>query len=52
MVVPTGYCLVLKKLELPSVEEFHQCIEERADKISFFVEEIDQPVHEARASST
>ena len=41
MVVPTGYGLVLKKLEqLPAVE-VPQRIEEHADKINFSVEEID-----------
>jgi hypothetical protein len=29
MVVPTNYGLVLKKLELPSVEEFQRRVEER-----------------------
>ena len=51
MVVPTDFGLVLKKLELPSVEEFQQRVEERADEIDLSMEEIDQLVHEARESS-
>jgi antitoxin PrlF len=31
MVVTTDYGLVLKKLELPSVEEFQERVEERAE---------------------
>jgi len=48
MVVPTDYGLVLKKLELPSVEEFQKRVEER--EIDLSVEEIDELVHEARQS--
>lgn len=47
MVVPTDYGLVLKKLELPSVEEFQQRVEERAEEIDLSMEEIDRLVHEA-----
>lgn len=49
MVVPTEYGLVLKKLELPSVQEFQQRVEERADEVDLSMEEIDQLVHDARA---
>ena len=52
MVIPAGYGLVLKKLELLPGVEVHQLIEERADKISFSVEEIDQLVYEASESNT
>lgn len=51
MVVPTEYGLVLKKLDLPSVEEFQQRVEERADEIDLPLEEIDELVHEARESN-
>ena len=51
MVVPTDYGLVLKKLELPSVEEFQQRVEERAEEIELSMAEIDQLVHEARESN-
>jgi antitoxin PrlF len=48
MVVPTEYGLVLKKLDLTSVEEFQQRVEERADETDLGMEEIDELVHEAR----
>ncbi|MCD2201652.1 AbrB/MazE/SpoVT family DNA-binding domain-containing protein [Halobacterium sp. KA-4] len=50
MVVPTDYGLVLKKLELPSVEEFQQRVEERAETVELSMEEVDELVHEARGS--
>ena len=50
MVVPTDYGLVLKKLELPSVEEFQQRVEERAETVDLSMDEIDELVHEARGS--
>ncbi|SFR36489.1 AbrB/MazE/SpoVT family DNA-binding domain-containing protein [Halogeometricum limi] len=49
MVVPTEYGLVLKKLELPSVQEFQQRVEERSDELDLSIGEIDQLVHDARA---
>jgi antitoxin PrlF len=51
MVVPTEYGLVLKKLELPSIEEFQQRVEERADDIELEMEEIEELVHEARETN-
>jgi antitoxin PrlF len=48
MVVPTDYGLVLKKLELPSVEQFRQRVEQRAENVELSLEEVDQLVHEAR----
>lgn len=48
MVVPTEYGLVLKKLELPSVEEFQERVAERADEVELSMAEIDELVHEAR----
>jgi len=50
MVVPTDYGLVLKKLELPSVEEFQQRVEERAETVDLSPEEINQLVHDARSA--
>ena len=48
MVVPTDYGLVLKKLELPSVEEFQQRVEERAETVDLSIEEVTQLVQDAR----
>ena len=50
MVVPTEYGLVLKKVELPSVEEFQKRVEQRADAIDVSPEEVSQLVHEARGN--
>ena len=50
MTVPTDCGLVLKKLELPSVEEFQQRVEERAETVNLSMDEIDGLVHEARES--
>jgi AbrB family looped-hinge helix DNA binding protein len=48
MVVPTDYGLVLKKLELPSVEEFQKRVEERAESVDLTMKEVDELVHDAR----
>jgi len=50
MVVPTEYGLVLKKIDLPSVAEFQQRVEERAVRVDLSKEEVTQLVHEARGS--
>ncbi|ERH00010.1 MAG: looped-hinge helix DNA binding domain, AbrB family [Haloquadratum sp. J07HQX50] len=50
MVVPTDYGLVLKKLELPSVEEFQQRVEERAETVDLSIDEVSELVHEARSA--
>jgi len=50
MVVPTDYGLVLKKLDLPSVEEFQRRVEERAERVDLSMEEVNELVHEARGS--
>ena len=50
MTVPTDCGLVLKKLELPSVEEFQQRVEERAETVDLSIDEINELVHEARDS--
>jgi len=49
MVVPTEYGLVLKKLDLPSVEEFQERVERRADEHTLTMAEIDDLVHTARS---
>ena len=49
MVVPTDYGLVLKKLDLPSVEEFQQRVEERAETVDLPIEEVTQLVQDARS---
>jgi AbrB family looped-hinge helix DNA binding protein len=48
MVVPTEYGLVLKKVELPSVEEFQQRVEEREESVDVSQSEVVDLVHEAR----
>lgn len=48
MVVPTEYGLVLKKVDLPSVEEFQQRVEERAKAVNLSPGDISKFVHEAR----
>ena len=48
MVVPTDYGLMLKKLELPSVEEFQQRVEERAETVDLSIDEVNELVHDAR----
>ena len=50
MVVPTDYGLVLKKLELPSVEEFQQRVEDRAETVDLSMEDVNELVHEARGA--
>jgi hypothetical protein len=50
MVIPTEYGLVLKKLELPSVEEFQQRVEERAETVDLSMEDVTKLVHEARGT--
>lgn len=50
MVVPTEHGLVLKKLDLPSVEEFQQRVEERSDDVDLSLDEVTQLVHEARGT--
>jgi AbrB family looped-hinge helix DNA binding protein len=49
MVVPTEYGLVLKKVDLPSVEEFQQRVEQRADAVDVSPDDVSQLVHEARS---
>jgi antitoxin PrlF len=49
MVVPTGHGLVLKKVELPSVEEFQRRVEQRETDTNLSLDDIDQLVHDGRA---
>ena len=49
MVVPTEYGLVLKKVDLPSVEEFQQRVEQRADAVDVSPDDVSQLIHEARS---
>lgn len=49
MVVPTEYGLVLKKIDLPSVEEFQQRVEGRAGAVELSMDDMDRLVHEARS---
>jgi len=50
MVVPTEHGLVLKKIELPSVEEFQVRVEERSEAVEMKMAEIDALVHDARGA--
>ncbi len=50
MVVPTEYGLVLKKVDLPSIEEFQRRVENRADASDMSLDEVTRLVHEARGS--
>jgi AbrB family looped-hinge helix DNA binding protein len=50
MVVPTDYGLMLKKLELPSVEEFQQRVEERTETVDLSIDEVNELVHDARGA--
>lgn len=49
MVVPTEYGLVLKKIDLPSVEEFQRRVEERAEMVDLTPEDVTELVHEGRS---
>jgi antitoxin PrlF len=46
LAVPTEHGIVLKKMELPSVEEFRERVEER--EVDMDMDEINQLVHEGR----
>lgn len=50
MVVPTDYGLVLKKLKLPSIEEFQERVEERSAEVDLSMNEVTQLVHDARST--
>lgn len=48
MVVPTEHGLVLKRLDLPSVEEFQQRVADREKGVDLSMDEISELVHRAR----
>lgn len=50
MVVPADCGLVLKKLDLPSVEEVQRQVEERAERVDLSMEEANEFVREAQGS--
>ncbi|MFC7076158.1 AbrB/MazE/SpoVT family DNA-binding domain-containing protein [Haloarcula halophila] len=52
MVVPTEHGLMLKKLELPSVEEFQSRVEGRSGTVELSMDDINELVHEGRDSDT
>ena len=52
MVVPTEHGLMLKKLDLPSVEEFQSRVEERSSGVDLTLDDINDLVHEGRESDT
>jgi hypothetical protein len=45
---PNGLRPRTKKLDLPSVEEFQQRVEERAETVDLSMEEVNELVHKAR----
>ena len=49
MVVPTEYGLVLKKIDLPSIDEFQRRVENRSDAGEPSLDEVTRLVHEARS---
>ncbi|MDY6768787.1 MAG: AbrB/MazE/SpoVT family DNA-binding domain-containing protein [Candidatus Nanohaloarchaea archaeon] len=48
LVVPTEYGLVLKKVELPSIEEFKERVENREDEVDVSLSDVADIVHEQR----
>lgn len=50
MVVPTEYGLVLKKVALPSIEEFQRRVEDRTETAELSLDDVSRLVHEARGS--
>ena len=42
--------LVLKTIELPSVETFQKRVEQRAEAVDLSMDDVDQLVHEARST--
>lgn len=50
MVVPTEYGLVLKKVDLPSIEEFQRRVEARTETTELSLDDVSRLVHEARGS--
>ena len=50
MVVPTDYGLVLKKVDLPSVEEIQDRVERRAETVDLSAADVDQLIHDSRSA--
>ncbi|MBS1263075.1 MAG: hypothetical protein MAG715_00243 [Methanonatronarchaeales archaeon] len=48
LALPTEFGIVLKKVEVPSVEEFQERVRERAKKTDVSLEEVSELVHEYR----
>jgi AbrB family looped-hinge helix DNA binding protein len=48
LAVPTEHGIVLKKIELPSVDEFRERVREREENLDLSMEEINDLVHENR----
>lgn len=48
MAVPTEHGIVLKKVELPTVEEFQQRVREREGRADLSLDEISELVHAGR----
>jgi antitoxin PrlF len=46
LAVPTEHGIVLKKIELPSIEEFRERVEER--EVDMDMDEVNELVHEGR----
>jgi len=46
---PTGHGIVLKKMEVPTVEEFEEIVEESDDRVDLSLEEVSEIVHEHRS---
>lgn len=49
MAVPTEHGIVLKKVELPTVEEFQRRVSEREGRTDLSLDEISELVHAGRA---
>ncbi|MGB9956452.1 AbrB/MazE/SpoVT family DNA-binding domain-containing protein [Haloferax prahovense] len=48
MIVPTDFGLILRKTEVPSLTEFQQRVEKRANERECSMDEVNQLVHDAR----
>jgi len=48
MAVPTEYGIVLKKIDLPTVEEFEERVEARSGETDLSLDDITELVHEKR----
>jgi len=46
--VPTDHGIVLKKLDLPSIEDFQDRVSERSESVTLSMDDIGELVHEAR----